>query len=145
VNKHEIAELDQKLAAPSQTAVQKVIQALPEETVSMAWRSSLNEELLSVAKARRKSDVIRTWLMRPLAGLALAGALSAVVFLRTPHRAPVATTKAPAVEAALIAAHEEAASYGEVTGTGLSPVEVAYDTSRPVTDIEWSELDVESL
>jgi hypothetical protein len=132
--------LDQKLNTPGQQAVREVVRSLPEETVSLAWRSSLNEELLKMAKPRRPWY---TLMWRPAVALAFAGALATVALLRTPEVAPNRDVR---MEAALLAAHEQATALTEVTGSGLTPVEVAYGVNQaPVRIEEFSEVDIESL
>lgn len=143
--KQRIDNMDAKLATPSQEAMRQVVQSLPDETVSLAWRSALNEKVLAAAKVQHKRRVLY-WFLRPAAGLALAGAMAAVVLFRqpTPTSRPAASTYG--VEAALIAAHDDATRYNDITGSGLSPVEVAFGATQKTTSgVDWTEVDVESL
>ena len=76
---------DAKLNSAGQMAIRSMIQALPEEPVSMAWRSALNEQLLaSAAKQRKKRRLL--WFASPAAGLTLVTALAFVVMFQPGSR-----------------------------------------------------------
>ncbi|MBS1718485.1 MAG: hypothetical protein JSS72_12215 [Armatimonadetes bacterium] len=70
-----IPNIDEALNSPSQKAVQEVVSNLPDEQVSMAWRSDLNQKLMAeVGSVRRKRFVLYR-LSPALLGVGLAAAL----------------------------------------------------------------------
>ena len=144
---HQPEPTDAQLASPAQNAMREVVQALPEDSLSMAWRSGLNERLL-VEGARHQRRRRFFWLLRPAAGLAMAGALAAVFMIRTsavPDVAPKAAGS-DSFEAALLSAHNEASQFADVAGSGVRPMEAAYASrDRAPDNLDWSEVDIESL
>jgi len=138
-------ELEGKLATPDQQAMREVVRALPDETVSLAWRSALNEEILRMAPPIRRRDRF-AWLMRPALGLACAGALAVAMLMHNPIASRTVQPANSGLEAALLDAHDQATGFADVTGGGLSVTEVSYGAShKPARTLEWSESDVESL
>lgn len=138
---------DAQLATSAQIAMRDVVRALPEESLSMAWRSGLNEALLAEgAKRQRRRRFL--WLFRPAAGLAMAGALAAVFVIRTStvvDPAPKPTTT-PSLEAELLSAHNQVSQYADVAGSGVRPTDAAYASrDRTSDDWDWTEVDIESL
>jgi hypothetical protein len=132
---------DSLLEADGQKLIQRLVAEVPDDELSLAWRSSLNEQLIQVAAVKHKKR--SSWLLKPAFGLAFAGALAAVVMIRT---APVNTPSVESsgtLEAALVRDHQQSMIVSDVVGIGLNPLE-----SRP-TDVppldEWSEVDLESL
>jgi hypothetical protein len=133
---------DKLLEGEGQALVHKLVAGMPDEDLSMAWRSALNERLLETAAHQRRRQRV-AWFMRPAMGLAFAGALAAVVMIRTaPVGAPI-RTHSGALEAALVQDHRQNAFTSEVAGLGVNPLE-----SRPtevITGSDWSEFELESL
>ncbi|HEY0867202.1 MAG TPA: hypothetical protein VGE01_07485, partial [Fimbriimonas sp.] len=73
-------------------------------------------------------------------------ALATVTLLRTPPTEPAAPRESQELAAALIAAHDEAAVYTDVTGAGLTRTEVVYGAATYThAGMDWSEVDVDSL
>lgn len=132
-------ELDEKLAQTQSIA--GVVRSLPEETLSMAWRSSLNERVLVEAAKRQRSRHI-AWIWRPAVGLALASSLAmAILWKSAPieHRQPVSVS----IEASLLDLHRESVVASEVAGQGsVGTVEEApkVEFTNP-----WTEDDLNSL
>lgn len=125
------AELDELLQ--SKEGVKGLIGELPEDTVSLAWRSALNEKLMTEAKPARQ----RGWLWKPVAGLALAGALALVTFI---PRTPPATTAN--FESKLVNAHLSLSNAREVAGTGLTAYESMQETKAVDSFHSWTEADL---
>ncbi|MFY9232865.1 MAG: hypothetical protein WAO58_00210 [Fimbriimonadaceae bacterium] len=121
------------------------IAELPEEQVSLAWRSLLNERVAQLAAgAKRRTRWISIW--RPALGLGLAGALAAAFMMQAPSSSGPAFAPKPAVEEALIQAHEMSVQGSEIAGAGLAEheaVPVAYNADTELFD--WSEIDVDTL
>ena len=147
-NEHE--SIDAKLASAAQCAMRDVVRALPEDAPSMAWRSGLNERLL-VDAARRRRRARFFWALRPAAGLAFAGALTAVFVFRTSPMNPAPTSHSVAsssssLEAGLLSTHSQVAAFADVAGTGVRPIETTYVSKNDEDDdLDWSEVDIESL
>lgn len=118
-----------------QLHVRKMIQAMPEDAPSMAWRAELNQRILDRAAKRRRWELV--W--KPTLGLGLAAALTLAIFIR-PTRGPV---EAPVNEArlaeAMIAAHQEFDLRQEMWT-------VPNDSAAPnPTPVDWTEADLDSL
>jgi hypothetical protein len=139
---------DKALESPAQKQVHELVSQLPEDSLSLAWRSALNEKLLATAPKPRRS--VWTWMMKPAAGLAVAGALAVVLISRTgisPSPSPVAvnqTTSNGQLEAALIQDHRELVQVSDVVGAGLNPEESSPSETLTL-DGNWNEYDFESL
>lgn len=131
-------ELDKKIESTAD--VGRTVRALPEESVSMAWRSQLNERLIAeAAKTRPRTP---RWFWLPATGLGLATTLAVALLVRG-NLDPVA---APGVEAELVRMHQVAAEAPEVLGAGLTAVESTQRTPETVPTFDsWNEVDLESL
>jgi len=142
--------MDEKLESASQQAMRAVVKGLPDDTLSMTWRSSLNEKLLAevAAQPKRRRTV---WFLRPALGLGLACTLAVVVIFRGTTGAPNAQSTAgtEGLEAALVSVHRQATLDSEVAGVGVSPLEmVSYGSSAssPISaPPQWTEADLDSL
>jgi len=136
---------NERLESSAQQAMRAVVQALPDEEPSLAWRSALNERLLeTAAQSRRRQRVV--WFLRPALGLGLAGALAAVVMLRTspePRSLPTVQDGA-GIEAELLATHRQSTNFVDVAGAGLDADEASY-VGTPAVNPIWNEADIESL
>lgn len=121
--------------------VREVVRGLPEDSVSLAWRSQLNERLIAeAAKGRRRAP---RWFWLPATGLGLATTLAIAVLIRG-NLAPVAT---PGVEIELVRMHQVAAEAPEVLGPGLTVAETTGGGAEalPASTDVWNEVDLESL
>jgi hypothetical protein len=138
--------MDVRLDAPAQKAIRGVIQEMPEESLSLAWRSGLNERLL-VESQKRQRRARLFWTLRPIAGLAFAGAIAAFFVLRVaPLGGAEGTTSGESIEAQLLTAHVQSTQFADVAGTGVRPSEAAYAARTPSEDtFDWDEVDIESL
>lgn len=137
--------IDDKLNHPSQAWVQNMVNKLPDETPSLAWRSQLNERIRLEAK-RRARKRFWTFALSPAAGLATVSALVALVWMpRTPQAESVATGSS--VESAIVRAHQDEVLGVDVAGSSVSYTESARFASRvelPHPD-EGSLIELESL
>lgn len=144
MNRKNTFDEDSRLSTPSQLAIKSLVAAIPDEEVSLAWRSSLNQKLmLEVAKKQRRRHMF--WIASPIAGLSVAAALAFVVMFH-----PVSHHAAPktdlSLEAAIVADHHKEVLETDLSSAGLNGAEVA--TEANVSDPDqgvWSESDVESL
>lgn len=95
-------DIDEKLNCASQLKIKEVVKSLPEEELSLAWRSELNEKLLAIQAPVRKAWWKAMWV--PSSGLALAAAIASVMFF-----APKPTDKvsSESVASLMLEAHEE--------------------------------------
>lgn len=134
--------IDEQLCSPGQMAMRDVVQSLPEDTLSMAWRSSLNEKILEgAAKKRQRRRWL--WFLAPSAGLAVACALATVVILGVGRHEQPADR---GLEAAMVSMHRDLSSTQDVTGSGLNALETKNDvSSKPIDTIDLNESDIESL
>ncbi len=133
---------DTLLEGSGQEFVRGLVANVPDDDLSMAWRSSLNERLLQTAHVAPKKQRM-AWFLRPAMGLAFASALAAVLMIRMspPSSSIVRTTGS--LEAALVRDHEQNIVMSDVAGLGVNPME-----SRPTDSNlgdDWSEVDFESL
>ena len=144
MNPHHDDVEDGKLNSAGQQAIRSIVSGLPEEPLSMAWRSSLNEQLLLVAAKQQKKRRF-LWVARPLAGVSFATALAVIVLIQPfSHKAVVVPDHG--LESAIMADHHQSAAASDVTSAGLNFNEVT--TEANASDPEdgvWSESDVESL
>jgi len=135
-------ELDALLRTQTQQAIQKAVRSLPEENLSLAWRSSLNERLRAAKpEPRWKARLKGTW--RPALGLALASCLAITLTLRNPISHPVVANSS--LEASLVATYDDTANSETVAGPGLAIHEVNDTTSNTDSSSDWSESDLNSL
>ena len=106
-------ELDSALRTESQKAVARLVHELPEDVLSLSWRSDLNQKLrFAAAKIDRKRK-IHAWIVRPSLGLGLAAAMASVVFFRPQ---PLATASSePEVASAIVRTFNEDLNAGQVS------------------------------
>jgi hypothetical protein len=139
--KEEQAELDALLKSESQQMVQRAVRALPEDSLSLAWRSDLNERLRQVRPVSKwRSRVVIAW--RPALGLALATCLAVMVTVKTTPPSPQHTGN---LEASLVTAYDDSTTADELVGPGLAVHEVNDTTRTQQTSSEWSESDLNNL
>lgn len=138
--------LDEHLQTESQQLLKSVVSAVPDEEVSMTWRSNLNGRLLELGKSvekRRRSLLI--W--RPALGLGLAGLLALVLVLK-PYEVdpPAANVATMSVEATLLDEHMEAVRATEIAGAGLASYEARPTPVSAGEDYyDWQRVDFEAL
>lgn len=117
-------ELDRLLESESGIQIRNAVHDMPDEAVSMAWRSDLNEKLgMHISKEQRRRRF--AWIVSPALGLGLAGALAFAVFFKTPTITESRqTAQQSKLEESLVASYEDNLRYSDITGVGLSPDEV---------------------
>lgn len=135
-------------ALSGQQALRSLVKGLPEDSLSMAWRSALNERLVQEAAVRKRRARIGLFL-RPALGLGLACTLAVLVMFH-PSKPSVAAPSGDALEAALVTTHRQSTYAWDVAGVGLSPTDLPMDSdttrkpsSAPATS--WNEDDLDSL
>ncbi len=115
----------------------KMVQSLPDDVPSMAWRSALNEKLLAASPRRRPS----VWRWPSLIALGAAAALTSIFFLSRPPEI-LAPEQSMGPEAMLVAEHRESVAALEVSSVGLGMEESkSVATGHP----DWNESDLEPL
>lgn len=133
--------LEALLQSEPQRAVQRLVQELPEESLSLAWRSELNEKLRqTVPQPRWRGRLAHGW--RPALGLALAGCLAFTVMLRSPDTQPPAQHN---IEASLVQAYTDTSSVDDLAGAGLSAREIGDTTRSSDSSVDWTEADLGTL
>jgi hypothetical protein len=129
--------IDERLEESGQQVVRALVRDLPEEPVSLAWRSELNEKLNKAAASRRR--VRRFWnITAPSLALSAACALAFMMLGRTGSQAPgigqptgpVVSRPAPDLASELVNAHQEAVFVSDVAGSGLAPTEVSESSAQ---------------
>lgn len=148
--KHSEANSERKLecgaAVPSVVSdhvddpVRRLVQQLPEEMLSMAWRSELNERLRACARERTRARTLsRAWCWTGFAGaLACAWAIWTISSHRISQPEPTES-----LELALVAARRESASTMTLQSAGPSLERTS--ASEDSALYRHSDLDVESL
>lgn len=135
------AELEAALDRTSFVAAS--VRSLPEEPLSLAWRSELNERLVSLASQKPKRSIFSN-LWRPAVGLGFAAILAIAFYPRGESSLPIASTGAD-IEAQMVSAHQEAVTSVMTVGHGLASYE-AVPTARPASNvIHWEEADLGDL
>ncbi len=140
----QINDIDDRLNNVGQQTVKNLVQGLPADTVSLAWRSSLNEQLLAVSAQKQRKRRLQ-WILRPAAGLSLA-TLCAIVFIVQPYYRHASVKPDFRVENAILNDHHNSALLNEVSSAGLNSNEVISDAnSQDLDDDLWSDSDAQSL
>lgn len=130
-------DLEARLEA--QESMRLLVQALPDEEPSMAWRSELNERL----RAMTTSPKSKTWgwLWKPAAGLGLASLLVVTVFMKAGQPQTALAGNETAMAQAMIQAHQQTVAHQEL---GTVPVEaLSSDSASVPTDL--NEVDLTTL
>ena len=136
--------MDSKLESEGQLAISKMVQSLPDEPLSMAWRSSLNEKLLETAAKKRKKQRL-AWVLRPALGLGLASVLAVVVMFQ-PHAPRTSPVADKSLESAILTDHHNSVLFNEVSSAGLNANEVTSEANpQEPEDGLWNDSDVQGL
>jgi hypothetical protein len=143
--------LDSNLASVNQQAVREVVRQLPEDSLSMAWRSSLNERLMAEAQIRKPRWRV-SWIAMPAAGVFVACAFAAIVFIHAPTSSDTILTRGPGVSSDALAtglfdAYKQESASREIEGSGP---DTSVEVSKPsivdvASDSFGSEVDSDSL
>lgn len=137
-------ELDSKLESPGQLQIMQLVKAMPEEPVNLAWRSALNEKLMASVETRRRKRRV-AWFLSPALGIGVASVFAVVLFTKPQMTSPQTPSEGAGIEAKLVAAHQDAIQYGEVTGAGLNQDEVINGKSVTGVSTDYGEVDLGSL
>jgi hypothetical protein len=124
-------QLTAMLESESGQGIRSIIQAMPEDTVSLQWRSALNERLLALAPTKKKLSAAMVGL-RALVGVALASAVCLVVFVKSDStKVHTASMVDPSTFAsALITEHRQSVVSSEIAGPGIVDGEVERSNSQ---------------
>jgi hypothetical protein len=138
-------QVDQKLELAESRKVAEAVKRIPEDELSMAWRSELNAKLSASVRARRR----RFLLARPLgwaAGLGLSALVSAVLIVfMLPVKIPqTGSNSTETLESQLLAAHKTSVSSADIAGEGLSYLDET-ETISSSREPEWQKEDLEPL
>lgn len=138
-------EIDRKLESGESRKIAEAVRLLPDDELSLAWRSELNAKLsASIQSKRHRFTIARTlgW----VAGVGLSVGAAAVLFLMLlPANMPKGgTNPSETLESQLLAAHISSVSSSDVAGEGLSSLdETEMGLSSP--ESEWQKEDLEPL
>jgi hypothetical protein len=131
-------DLDGELSSPAQQRVREIVHSLPEETLSLSWRSDLNARLRSEAARRRKLNLFG-WVWKPAVGVAFAAVLVLAFVARMPNMGPVERPR-PNVEQALIGSYVDTTASLDIAGD-VSPMGEKDQPQKPVQG-DWEQEDV---
>jgi hypothetical protein len=124
---------DSMLENPQQNAMRDLVSKLPEESLSMAWRSSLNEKLMAEAvPVQRKRSFFR--ILQPALGVAAVAAMATVLMVRS---APVVDLPSFSIEQALVQDHRHNMVLSDLVGAGLNPLETTPTGTLSVDQPDW--------
>jgi hypothetical protein len=125
----EVSIQDSQLESASQQKVASLIKAMPEEELSLSWRSSLNVKLLEAqqAKAKRK-QIKRFYAWGSSLSVGVAASVFALVMFQTPT-APRQDVKVASsgLASELVKAHQESMVLVSVSGTGAAARETSIE------------------
>ena len=121
--------------------VREIIQEMPEDVLSMTWRSQLNEKILvESARIQRRRKLV--WWSRPAASLVLAGSLAVMFLVRVPMM-KAQVSESPSIASTLLNVHREAQI--SVTDVRLTSSEAdEYGQTIPRAD-SWTDSDLVGL
>lgn len=104
--------VDEKLTRTE--SMRSLVHGLPEDSVSLRWRSELNEQILAMAAQPKRNRLALLW--RASAGVAVAGALAFAFIANRPVGTPgvYVPSSTPDVTAAILDAHEASYAYREM-------------------------------
>lgn len=138
----EEALLEAGLASQAQQSAAQMVGRLPEESVSLAWRSSLNEKLRAQqAKRQRRERVF--WVLRPASALAVAATVFGVYLGGNPR--PVATVERPNIEVYMVEAHRQTETVSLVSASGMGAFDLPRNGVSNSMTIDWEEVDLGAL
>jgi hypothetical protein len=132
--------LDELLHSPEQAEVARLVGSLRDEAPSLAWRGALGERL-AAERMRVERNARWAFVMRPAAGLALAGALAVVIMIR-PSEPARQNTSTSRVEARLLGAHRDVVFSRMIAGRGLMAEEARPTSMASEQGPRWQETDL---
>lgn len=140
-NKKNDSSLDALLKSEFQQTIRRVVNSLPEDSLSLSWRSDLNERLRQVrVQPRWRVRLAQAW--RPALGLALAGCLATLVAIRPGVQEP---QNSHPIEASLVSSYTDSANVDDLVGPGLAVHEVSDTTKSNDSSSQWTESDLNNL
>lgn len=132
---------DEQLDSTAQQSIASLVKRLPEENLSMSWRSSLNEKIRAEAEKRQKQRRARIVWSSSL-GFGMAGAilfmLVAPNMMRGSVPAATGTNKTEVLESSLYAMHQESVVLSAVSSTGVSYRQTQEFDNSDLSDDEWN-------
>ena len=132
---------DSQLESPAQMKVSALVSQLPSDSLSMSWRSQLNEKLRAEQAKKAKATKVK-WIWSSSAGLGLAACLALAVMVPRNSVMPV-KPQVSQIESGLIGIHTESRALSSVSGTSVNYYETSDasqgDLASPV------DADIESL
>lgn len=139
-------EIDQALEGSESRKIAKAIKKLPEDELSLSWRSQLNEKIAQ--EATRKAKTRRSWRLAWGTGMGLGlSATTAVVFmlvLAKPDVSMIPTRTERSFESEIVAVHQQVVQSGTIAGEGLSALDETPSTAKKA-QYEWKQEDLEAL
>ncbi len=130
-------DLDARLEA--QESLRSLVNELPSDELSMAWRADLNEKLRAIAPSPKSR--VWGWLWKPAAGLGLASILVVAVLVKAPQANAPTNSNSAAIASAMLQAHDQAVAHQEL-GT-VSAEALSSDSAAVPSD--WNEIDLTTL
>lgn len=112
------ALLDAELNSAEQVRIANIVRSLPQDEMSLAWRSDLNSKLAASAAPPKPSLARLVW--RPVAGLAIASVLTFAIVVSRPQSSEIAVRTE--LESAIGGAHVVAQTNAELIGFGVEPL-----------------------
>lgn len=138
----EEAMLDAALASESQRQAARLVELMPDETVSLAWRSDLIEKLRDrQVKQRRRESVF--WVLRPASAVAVAAAVFGVYLVGKPGQ--VAIVERPNIEVYMVEAHKQTETVSLVAASGIGALDAPRNGVSNSMTVDWEEVDLGAL
>jgi len=139
--KHEQTVTDAQLESSNQVMVSNLVKRLPEENLSMAWRSSLNERIRLEAEKRQKQRRARVVWSSSL-GFGMAGAILLMLVVPTtlqqPSQSVPTGNKTEVLESSLYALHQESVVLSAVSSTGVSYRQTQEFENSDLGEDDWA-------
>jgi hypothetical protein len=122
----------------SQKSVSALVKGLPEDELSMAWRSQLNLKLLEAndKKVARKRS-LRLATLGSSVSLGAAAAVLGIMMFSPAKSGPSAERFVKVQPSELQKIHEETAAFASVSGTGSTEIETASLVSNDLMDSNY--------
>lgn len=145
MNSNEQKRLDQALDSKGSQAIREIVKGLPEEELSMLWRSQLNDKIQAMATPKKSRFGGLVW--KTGLGLGLAGVMAFAMIMKMPSSHASMTASPQNIEATLLNSHAEGEVAAEVAGPGsVSTASMTTQTSTSAqTLVDWSMTDTEAL
>lgn len=132
---------NEQLESSSQQTIASLVKRLPEENLSMSWRSSLNEKIRAEAEKRKKQRRARIVWSSSL-GFGMAGAILFMLvmpnMMQQSAQPATATNKTEVLESSLYAMHQESVVLSGVSSTGVSYRQTQEFDNSDLNDDEWN-------